>query len=269
MQSNIPGLEKEFHETNPERVILEVRRHWKLGDFDHALLLLRESSRHNPAHVPTLRLFAEFSPVIEEKILACEKILQFNPADEAAKVQVKLFRQLEKDPEDWAMYLEEQGQVAEAISVYKGLAAVAPSSTAFDRYYREITRLENYQFEKIKFVNPSLSVIRLSLGLPIFYALLVLMQFGFRPVGYAPLIIWMGIPIVAAGSFLTAMSGVGSTHLFLRNNIRSSGRTGLKTTRMTLTLAGWLLILVPYALILLNAMIRMQTFETPPLPLFK
>jgi tetratricopeptide (TPR) repeat protein len=264
MQSNIPGLEKEFHETDPERILLEVRRHWKLGDFDHALLLLRESARHNPKHVPTLRLFAEFSPVIEEKILACETILQFNPADEVAKVQAKLFRQLEKDPENWATYLEEQGQIAEAISVYKGFAALV-----FDHYYREISRLENYQFEKIKFVNPSLSVIRLSLGLPIFYALLVLMQFGFRPVMYAPLIIWMGMPVVAAGSFLIAMSGVGSTHLFLRNTIRSSGGAGLKTRRMTLTLAGWLLILVPYALILLNAMIRMQTFEPPPLPLVK
>jgi tetratricopeptide (TPR) repeat protein len=269
MRSKIPGLVNKPQEDDPDQLLLSVRQYWKLGERERALILLRGSIQRNSAHIATWRLFAELAPGIKEKIRACESILRMNPADEEARTLLSTYRHFQDDPEEWANYLEEQGRVDEAISVYKNLAAMAPASVAFDRYYHEIIRLENDQLEQIKFVNPLLSIIRLSLGLPILYILLALMQSGFKPVVNTPAIIWTGFPVVVFGSFLTAMSSAGSSPLFWGNNIKIAGKERLKAARIVLSLSGWLLILFPYALMIVDALIRVQGFETPPLPLFK
>jgi tetratricopeptide (TPR) repeat protein len=268
MTSNPPGLINKSQEEDPDELMLAVRRFWKQGERGRALNLLRGSIQRNSAHIAVWRLLAELAPGIEEKVQAYESILRLVPADEASQALLSTYRHFQEEPEDWAIYLEDQGHIEEAISVYKKLAGMASNTVAFDRYYHEIIRLENHRLENIKHVTPMVSVIRLSLGLPILYTLLALMQSGFRPAEIAPEVALMGLPLVAIGSFLTALSTVRSSHLFLGKNINVSYKEKLTAVRMVLSLTGWLLVLFPYAFLIVDALIRMQGFEAPPLPLF-
>ena len=174
---------------------------------------------------------------------------------------------LSRDPLWEAERLEHEGKFEEAKKAYEILAAKAKSSSQFDHIYRQIVRLEGLQQEKIRFVPPALSIRRMTFTWSLLYLSLLFVQVGLNPFAHFSYL-WMGLPVVGLGSFLLALSEVRTRHVIWEKIFLEEG-SGSGFARTVLTVAGWVFVIVPFMLMLLNSLARLQHFQIPPEPFFR
>ena len=240
---------------------------------------------------------------LEDKIIACENVLTINPANERVKVYLETLLQQKaaiasqlasenkvkvqqsatsvppqateprsaKVPDllSQAEQLEYGGKIEEALKAYEQLAAKTKDSQTFDHVYRQIVRLEGLQREKIRFVPPASSILRMTLTWPLLYASFALIQIGLNPIAHLSFFLWLGLlPIVVLGSFLLAVSEVRTRHVIWKKLFLEEG-SGSGFARIVLALAGWVFVLVPFALMLMNSLARLQNFQIPPEPFIR
>jgi len=240
---------------------------------------------------------------LEDKIIACENVLTINPANERVKVYLETLLQQKaaiasqlasenkvkvqqsatsvppqateprsaKVPDllSQAEQLEYGGKIEEALKAYEQLAAKTKDSQTFDHVYRQIVRLEGLQREKIRFVPPASSILRMTLTWPLLYASFALIQIGLNPIAHLSFFLWLGLlPIVVLGSFLLAVSEVRTRHVIWKKLFLEEG-SGSGFARIVLAVAGWVFVLVPFALMLMNSLARLQNFQIPPEPFIR
>ena len=231
---------------------------------------------------------------LEDKIIACENVLTINPANEKVKAYMgRLLQQkasieesvssskvqepmtldarpldpgprLSRDPLWEAERLEHEGKIEEAKKAYEILAARTKNSREFDHIYRQIVRLEGLQQDNIRFVPPPSSIRRMTFTWSLLYLSLVLVQVGLNPFAHFSFL-WLGLPAVALGSFLLAVSEVRTRHVIWEKIFLEEG-SGSSFARMVLTVAGWVFVIVPFVLMILNSLARLQNFRIPPEP---
>lgn len=236
----------------------------------------------------------------EDKVIACENVLSINPANHRVRAYLSqlLARQDElpgeaviapsevafeapvswppeppavqpPDPQDLseqARLFEHEGRFTEAIAALSHLASQTRDSREFDHIYKEITRLEGLQRENIKFVAPATSIVRMAFGWPLLYLSLVLVQAGGKFFEYPSWYLWLGIPFVAAGSYLMALSEVNTRHSIWKALFPGQKSTGSAFARFMVGATGGLLVFFPHLLLLFDAALRMRNFQIPPYP---
>ena len=235
---------------------------------------------------------------LEDKIIACENVLAINPANDKIKAYLgTLLRQRQEiakadeavqksepvtapvvlhpkpagektkgqDLLSTAEQLEEEGQIEEALKAYELLAAKAKDSQLFDHAYKQITRLENLQKEKIRHFSPMSSILRLTCTWPLVYVSFALVQNGLHPFLHLIVYLWLGFPFVLLGSLLLALSEVRIRHAIWQKVFMEEGN-GSTFARIVLAVTGWIFILVPFGLIFADALARLQNFQIPPEP---
>ena len=238
---------------------------------------------------------------LEDKIIACENVLTINPNNKkvgaylerllqqkaAIAHQVVSERSFDVQPPTAAALgvttqkpdqpadlmskveqLEYEGKIKEALQAYEQLAAKTRDSRQFDHIYRQIVRLEALQQEKIRFIPPATSILRMTFTWPLLYASFALIQIGLNPIGHLSILIWLGLPCVAFGSFMLAVSEVRSRHMIWEKFFLEEG-SGSSFARAVLALAGWIFIIVPFALLFMNSLARLQNLQIPPEPFFR
>lgn len=238
---------------------------------------------------------------LEDKIIACENVLMINPdnrkvesyLDRLLKQRAAVSSQLAlesrvaaKQPKNsiprqttrgpakplnllsHAEQLEDEGKLKEALQAYEYLAAKTRDSHEFDHIYRQIVRLEALQQEKIRFVHPTWSILRMTFTWPLLYASFALIQIGLNPIQNFSFLIWLGLPCVAVGSFMLALSEVRTRHMIWEKLFLERG-SGSSFARGVVAVAGWVFIIVPFALMLMDSLARLQTFQIPPEPFFR
>jgi len=236
---------------------------------------------------------------LDDKIIACENILTINPsnhrvraylaqlldeqnqltcleaaaqvvAPQAGLVMESSPRSADPDPSvpSWelAKHQEMEGQFSQALETYRNLASLTREARQFDRIYKEITRLEGLQKERIAYVAPFSSIVRMAFGWPLLYLALVLIQVGGRFFTYPAWYLWLGIPFVAFGSFLVALSEVNARHPIWRILFQEENLRGSKFARYMASASGWLLILFPHLLLFGDSVARLHTFNIPAFP---
>ena len=228
---------------------------------------------------------------LDDKIIACENVLTINPSNEKVRVyldsllqQKKLLardEELERQPAGrgeiqipivktgsvslaLAEQLEDEGKIEEAIKTYELLAAQTKDKNAFDHIYKQIGRLEYLQAEKIEHVAPTTTLLRLSFTWTLVYFAFVMIHVGLNPLAHFSFL-WLGLPFVAVGSFLLALSEVRIKH-DLWEKIFLEGETGSSFARFVLAVIGWVLIILPFGLMLLSSLLRLKNFQIPPEP---
>jgi hypothetical protein len=162
--------------------------------------------------------------------------------------------------------LEEGGQFEKALDAYRILASRTKDPQEFDRIYNRIIRIERLMDEKIQHVAPSSSIARLTFTWPLLYFSLVLIQVGLNPFANPVLYPWLGLPWVVLGGFLLAVSEVRSRHMLWQRLFLEAG-AGSDFARMIAGAAGWFMVIVPHAVLLLDSLNRLRNFEIPPYPL--
>ena len=234
---------------------------------------------------------------LEDKIIACENVLTINPANEKVRLylrqliiqqnalppsqpvevakdrteDVQARNQLPAQPPqagplDLAAQLEEEGRLQEAVAVYQEQASRTKDPREFDRIYKQIVRLEGLQKENIQHVAPSSSILRLTFTWPLLYFFLVLIQVGINPFAHPEWYLWIGLPIVAVGSFLLALADVRSRHKLWQTLFEDQSAAGSTLARALAAITGWILVGLPHVLLLIDSLNRLNNFQIPPIP---
>jgi len=231
---------------------------------------------------------------LDDKIIACENILTINPSNDRVKAYLAQLlaeqNQLqgasiavpEQNPtsqplsrstaspamSDWelAKHYEMEGQYGKALETYQKMAAQASDSRIFDSIYKEIIRIESLQKEKIAYVSPSSTILRMAFGWPVLYTALVLVQVGGKFFSYPAWYLWLGVPVVGFGSFLLALSEVNARSPIWRMLFQEEDSRGSSFARLMASASGWLLILFPHLLLFSDSMARLHNFKIPTFP---
>ncbi len=234
------------------------------GETERALLLLRRELQDNDRESSSWMLVAELSHDVDEQVRAYEQIVSLDPSNTAARKTLEKIRFRQKNPFDLPSLLEEQGKIDEAILEYQRAAARARTSQEWDHIYRNITRLEDLRNEGIVHVPPSVSIARLTAGPPLLYLLSLLIHVGLNPFS-ANFVFWIGLAWTLLGGFLIALGTVRSRHR-LWILLGDPAAAGKPLSRFALRTSGWILVLLSFALLTLDALQRLAVFEIPPVP---
>jgi tetratricopeptide (TPR) repeat protein len=278
----------------------------RAGNREEARALLLDVVRIDPRNEMAWIWLSGLVDSLDDQIIACENVLTINPANEKvrmhlAELQRRKSDEINKTPVNtWnislekeststpyvpeavmprehenltfvdslltAEELEEGGQFEKALDAYRILASRTKDPQEFDRIYNRIIRIERLMDEKIQHVAPSSSIARLTFTWPLLYFSLVLIQVGLNPFANPVLYPWLGLPWVVLGGFLLAVSEVRSRHMLWQRLFLEAG-AGSDFARMIAGAAGWFMVIVPHALLLLDSLNRLRNFEIPPYPL--
>jgi hypothetical protein len=236
---------------------------------------------------------------LEDRIIACENVLSINPANDRVReyladlqrqkaqrvladkqktAQTNHFDQKKEsvvaaassamkaeknDPLLVAEQLELEGKYTEALEIYKVQAGITKDLDVFDRIYRRIVRIEKMQDEKIHHVTPGLSIARLTFTWPLLYLSLAFVQVGLNPLAHPVAYLWLGFPFVLLGGFLLAISETKQGNLIMKKMLLDDGNE-IGFMRTVAASAGWIMIVVPMILIVLDSIHRLAIFQVPP-----
>lgn len=235
------------------------------GDVSRALYFAQQATQKYDGHEDAWLLIGKLSSFPDQRITALEKAYAINPANAQTTILLEEARRLRNDPLGSAAYYEQRGDFDGALRVYNDLATRTTDSREFDRIYKHITRIEALQKEKINYVAPRSSIIRLTVGWPLLYVFLVLVQVGLNPFAHPSFILWLGLPLVALGSYLLSISEIRSRHAFWQTIFSEEGE-GSNFARLVTAVAGWLLVVFPYLFLIIDSINRLRVFRIPPKP---
>jgi tetratricopeptide (TPR) repeat protein len=236
------------------------------GELELALERLEALLRRTTDHRSAWELMARLSPDIDDQVRAYEVLAQKNPTDSQVVGKLKQLKYFQSNPLELAAFYEENGQLDQALEIYRAQAAQTENSSEFDRIYRKIEGLEHARFEGIRYVQPGFQMLRLSLGIPLFYAALVLIQLGMNPLRNEATGFWLGFPAVVLGSLILALAAVPAQQQSWRRIFGGGTGKGDRAARLAASLIGWTIILLPHLFLVTEAIQRLQEFEIPPFP---
>ena len=263
------------------RHAVELARAGKKDVARDAFLRVVEEDPHNELAWMWL---AGLVDTLEDKIIACENVLTVNPSNEKARNYLeKLYRRkpvenpvrsieekgktiptsAHRGSLEEARYLEQEGDFENALLIYRVEAAKAKDTQVFNELYKRITHIEQQQAEKIQFVSPRAVVFRLSFTWPLLYLSLAMVQVGLNPLNHLTSYLWFSFPWVVLGSYLVAVSEVRSRHMIWKRIFLEDG-DGTALARAAVGAVGWLMVLIPIALIVIDSLNRLSDFQTPP-----
>jgi tetratricopeptide (TPR) repeat protein len=259
------------------RHAIELARSGKKVEARDAFLRIVDKDTHNELAWMWL---AGLVDSLEDKIIACENVLAINPSNEKARNYLESLKRKKgntgragrniatkqsahRDPLEEAKYLEQEGKFDEALMIYKVEAAKANTTGIFNEIYRKIVQIEQMQAEKIRFVSPHVSVVRLSFVWPLLYLSLALVQVGLNPLNAPTSYLWFAFPWVVLGSYLIAVAEVRSRHKIWKRLFLEDG-DGTPFARATVGAIGWILVLIPLILIVVDSLNRLSDFQIPP-----
>jgi hypothetical protein len=250
-----------------DKQIKQIRWYVENGKREDALLLVQNILREDNSHKEAWLLFAELSVSIDDKVRAYETIVQIDPSDQSAIEALKRYRYFQRSPLELAVSYEEDGEFDKAMNLYNELA-MRPGTTPaeFDRIHRNIVRLEDAKIENVRYIKPSFTILRLSMGLPLLYILEVFIQDGLNPIKHPTLDLWIALPLVVLGSFLLTVAGIRVRHVIWRRWFGQQGERGSVAMRAFVAVTGWILVLTPHLLLLWNSLLRLQSFQIPTPP---
>jgi tetratricopeptide (TPR) repeat protein len=237
----------------------------KRRDRNTALQLATQAAEKHEDCEDAWLLIARLSPDINQQIAALEKASRLSPANKQTIAALKEMRYLRANPMDAAIRLEEEGKFDEALKVYEVQAAVAKDLRDFDHIQKQINRIKRLREEKIPYVSPASSIIRLTCTWPALYLSLALIQMGLNPLKHPNFYLWLGLPLVIMGSYLLSLAEVHSHHMIWQKVFQEQGAGSSRARSMTAA-TGWFLIFVPHVLLFLDSLNRLRNFTVPPLP---
>jgi tetratricopeptide (TPR) repeat protein len=243
----------------------QARQHARDNDIETALRLARQVVEKHEAFEKAWLFIARFSADLEERIQALEQAYRLNPSNPRITAALKEAREAESNPMGAARRLEQLGKFEEALDAYRDLAAKARNSREFDHIYKQIVRIERHQEEKIQYVAPATSILRLTIGWPLLYLSLALVQVGLNPFAHPALYLWLGLPFVVLGSFLLSLAEIRSRHIVWQK-LFDEHDDASTFARLVAAMAGWFLILIPHILLLFDSLNRLRYFTIPPMP---
>jgi tetratricopeptide (TPR) repeat protein len=247
------------------RFLTQAKSHADQNEIDIALRLAEQASEKHSDNEDIWLLISKLSSNLDQQIQALEKACQLNPTNKETAFALEELRYLKADPMSAAARLEQSGKMSEALQAYQDAAGKAKNSREFDYIYNQILRIEALQKEKIRYVAPAMSILRLTFVWPVLYFSLSLVQMGLNPLAHPSFYACLGLPLVGIGSFLLSVAEVRSRHLVWQKLFGEQG-DGSQFARFVTAASGWFLIIIPHVLLFLDSLNRLQNFKIPAMP---
>ncbi len=229
----------------------------KQGKKELALIHLRRILQGNEQVEDAWSLLEKYTWDIAEKEQALARIYALDPKNKEKEKALRSMRYFRKNPLELAKSYEEKGQTKEAIKIYEKLAAQAQGRSEWDRLFREINRLEKLMEEKIVYISPSLTIARLSFGVPLLFLSMVITQIGYD-FQYFTFLMGVEFLMVILGSFLAAVAAVSSEHRIWKELGSATGRGSVRF-RVVLGAIGATIMFLPFIFLGLEAYARWPT----------
>ena len=243
-----------------EEQVRQARELVKAKKRGEALDLVRSLAQAGEVNADMWRLLAELTPDMDERLHALEKLLALTPGDAQARQEFERLQHFHDNPLDLAAMYEEQGNIEKAIETY-GLASLkAKSKSEQNDIYWKTVRLENLRHEKIAHISPAISIVRLTAGPPLLYFMLLLVDEGLNPIANPSLLQWFGFFWVLLGGFMIALASIRSRHRVWTLLFKDVSSGGTPVARFVMAAAGWILVILPFAVLFLMAFNRLQAF---------
>lgn len=233
----------------------------RAGRSEEALQGLRGLAQASFLSVQSLRLMANLSPEMDEKIDALQKLVQLAPDDTSAQQELERLRHFRNNPLDLAALYEEQGDLSKAIETYNQATRRPELSDQWDRIYWKVKRLENMRIENLTYVSPLIHISRLTAGPPLLYLSLMLIEMGFNPLAYFAPHLWLGFFVVLLGAVATALASVRSRNRIWTLVFKDAGAGGTPVARLAMSAVGWVLIGLPYLVMVFDSYVRLMNYQ--------
>jgi tetratricopeptide (TPR) repeat protein len=224
---------------------------------DEALELVRLLTKSGEVNADGWRLLAELSADMDERLPALEKLLALTPGDVKAQKELERLRHFKNNPFDLAEMYAEQGNFEKAIEAYGEASIKSKSKREQREIYWKTVQLENLRQENITYISPAISIARLAAGPPLLYFMLLLAHVGLNPFAEPNLLLWIGFLWVLLGGFLTALAAIRSRSRIWSLLFKDVGAGGTPAARFTMSAAGWILVMLPFAMLFFAAFNRM------------
>ena len=231
------------------------------GEYDQAQALLRKLVETEKKNEHAWHLLSELTTDETQQIVALRQVLAINPENIQAHTRLDQLQHFQENPMDLAARYEEEGKYEKAIAAYRKAAMQIRYGPQFDQIFKNIERLEKHKDSGVVYVRPDQSIARLTFGPPILFLLLMLVHNQLNPFAFTP-ILWLGVILTLLGGFLVAVANVRSRHRIWEKLFDDPGGGGSPLARLTVSLAGWLLLFISYAYLMQISFERLPLVET-------
>jgi tetratricopeptide (TPR) repeat protein len=229
------------------------------GQRNKALGILRQLVESGQGNEQVWLLLSELVQEPKNKRAALRQVLKLNPENKQAQSKIK---ELLRSPDDLfarAGRHEQNGEYQEAINTYIQISMNTDSPSTRLEAERRMSAIK-IQLEAPGFrqVSPRLSLIRMTVGPILLYAILILLHGGFNPLRI-PLVFWIGLVSIVMGSYLTNLTSTPSAQFLLQKFWGAEGENP-STPKKMIKFVGIILSLLPYGLLLMDGIQRLRVY---------
>jgi tetratricopeptide (TPR) repeat protein len=249
--------QREEYRLYMEGQVTHARELVKEKKKDEALELIRLLTKSGEVNADGWLLLAELSTDMDERLPALEKLLALAPGDAKAQKELERLRHFKNNPLDLAEMYAEQGDIEKAIEAYGAASIKSKSKKEQREIYWKTVQLENLRQEKITHVSSVISIARLTAGPPLLYFMLLLAHVGLNPFAEPAVLLWIGFFWVVLGGFLIALASIRSRSRIWSLLFKDAGSGGTPAARFSMAFAGWVLVILPFAVLFFAAFNRM------------
>ena len=174
------------------------------GQKEEAYAILSDLVQQSPNYEEAWYLLSTITPDVDEELEAILHVLRLNPQHTAAKRRQQEIKNSQADYLSLGRAYEAQGELEQAYVTYEAAAkyAVGPARREAERRLIGLKHLlQKQNYPHLREVNPTVTLLRLTIGPPILYSLLIFIHSGLNPTQFSPLLCFSGLPLLI-GSFL-------------------------------------------------------------------
>ncbi len=226
-----------------------------------AIPLLMEFVQQYEDNEQGWQLAGALSDDVEDQIFALEKVVAINPDDTRAQDRLDTLYALQAEPLKLGRLYEEQSNLDKAVEVYSRAYATVPENKRDEITHRLAVIKHRRPYYEQKITRPTLTVLRLSMGTILLYTFMTLMQCGIN-LRYLTMFPLLGIFSVSIGSIMTATVRSRPKPSFWYLLVRRQGTRVEPSLRLVLAITGWLFMIVPYSVLLINSVFRIVELVT-------
>ena len=241
-----------------EEAIQEAKTAKSNGQYKEALQTLRQAVEQGNGNEQIWMLISDLVPNRKSQISALQKVLSLNPDHSEARTRLEDIQLAGDDPFGLGKLYEGRGEFEKAVDEYRWLSMMANSPAIQEEAKRRLTSAKiRLQAPEFKQVEPKLTLGRITLGPILLFGILMFLQSGLNPLKIS-LLLWIGWPFVALGSFLIVLTSEQSTAYILHTLWKPIGK-GKGTPSLTLKRLGIVFLTLPFITLIVESFIRFQT----------
>ncbi len=233
----------------------------RIGKREEAVRLLNALVKKEPQDERPWLLLSELETDPQEKLRLLQRVLAVSPGHPLARQRLTALQHMQEDPLRRGQALEDAGKDDQAIQLYNMVIAHSRTPAQRVEASRRIANIRlRQESDQAQPIHPTLNLLRVTVGPVLLFVMMVFIQGGLN-LSNIPWLSLPGILLVLAGSFLVSATTMRPMHPKWIEMFGAPGAGSEPETRLRLHLAGWLCMLAPFSIFLVDAGFRLSALH--------